>query len=96
MSKLLALTKYPDTPAALKSRIFKAISHLSQAVAPSGSPATPAPQPSLLANIKPGYKQPVSDNTVQDYCMMLYADDNKDVALFAIQNLANVIEGGIR
>ena len=29
--------------------------------------------------------------------MMLYADDNnRDVSIFAIQNLASVIEGGIR
>ncbi len=50
----------------------------------------------MFGNVKKNYKQPMSDNTVQDYCMMLYADDNKDVALFAIQNLANVIEGGVR
>ncbi len=29
ISKLLMLTKYPDTPSALKSKIFRAISHLS-------------------------------------------------------------------
>ena len=32
VSKLLSLSMYPDTPAALKSKIFRAISHLSTSV----------------------------------------------------------------
>ena len=76
ISKLLALTKFPDTPGPLKSKIFRAISHLSQASPhPSGgAPPPPIDHQSLLGGVKPTYKQPVSDNTVQDYCMMLYAD----------------------
>ena len=99
ISKLLALTKFPDTPGPLKSKIFRAISHLSQAGPHSSGAAAPPiskDHKPMLGNVKSNYQQPVSDNTVQDYCMMLYADENTDVALFAIQNLANVIDGGIR
>ena len=58
ISKLLALTKFPDTPGPLKSKIFRAISHLSQAGPHSSGAAAPPiskDHKPMLGNVKSNY-----------------------------------------